>query len=117
MARPSDSEAIAFVTREARRAWDQVAPRLRRRGILTARTALGLVLLCQQAAQYQLLLKGRRAWPNDRDIQVALEQARLRTRESAADFSLIPMTRIRVGALTPAGEDVELRRIFGKPAA
>ena len=118
MAKASErDEAIRFVTREARRAWDQVAPGLRRRGLLTARNALGLTFLCQQVAQYRLLLEARRQWPKDRDIPVALEQARRRTRESAADFSLIPMARVRVGALTPSGEDVELLKIFGRPAA
>ncbi len=117
MTKSSETAAIRFVTREAHRAWDRVAPGLRRRGLLTARNALGLTFLCQQFAQYRLLLTARRQWPKDRDIPVALEQARLRTRGSAADFSLISMARIRLGALTPAGEDVELLKIFGRPAA
>ncbi len=117
MSRATDRDAIRFVIRATQRAWDRVAPGLRRRGILNARNGLGLAFLCQQVAQYQLLLTARRQWPTDRDIPAALEQARLRTRDSAADFSLIPMARIRVGALTQAGEDVELLKIFGRPAA
>jgi phage terminase small subunit len=117
MARSSESEAIRVVTREARRAWEQVAPGLRRRGILTARTALGLALLCQQFAQYRLLLEARARWPKDREIHVALEQARVRTRESAADFALLRPGRQQLTALTTTGEDRELLRIFGRPAA
>jgi hypothetical protein len=117
MTRSSDSVAIRFVTRATQRAWARVAPGLRRRGVLTARTALGLAFLCQQVAQYQLLLDARRRWPKDREIPVALEQARLATRATAAEFSLIPMARVRVGALTRSGEDVELLKIFGRPAA
>jgi hypothetical protein len=95
MARPSESCAIEFVTREARRAWDQVAPGLRRRGILEA----------------------RRRWPNDREIPRALEGARLAARSAAAEFSLIPMRRIRMAPLNAQGADVELERIFGRSAA
>jgi phage terminase small subunit len=117
MRKPSDRDAIRFVIRATQRAWERVAPGLRRRGILNPRNALGLAFCCMQVAQYQLLLTARRQWPKDRDISVALEAARLRTRESAADFSLIPMARIRLGPLTPSGEDVELLKIFGRPAA
>jgi phage terminase small subunit len=117
MARGTDDQAIEFVTREARRAWDQVAPGLRRLGILSDRSALGLAFLCQQLAQYELLLEAQRQWPKDRTIAVTLEKARVGTRESAAEFSLIPMARVRLGALTPSGEDMELLKIFGRPAA
>ncbi len=117
MPKASETAAIRFVTREARRAWDRVAPGLRRRGILTDRTALGLALLCQQVAQYRLLLEARRRWPADREIPPAIEEARRWAREGAAEFSLLPMNRIRMGVLTPRGEDVELLKIFGRPAA
>jgi len=117
MARPSETRAIDFVTREARRAWDQVAPGLRRRGILEARSALGLTFCTLQFAEYQLLLRAHGQWPEDREIARALEAARLAAREAAAEFSLLPMRRIRMAPLNPQGQDLDLLRIFGRPAA
>jgi hypothetical protein len=117
MPRPRDQYAIDLVTREARRAWGQVAPGLRRGGLLTLRTALGLAFLCQQVAQYRLLLEARRRWPKDREIPPALEQARLRAREIAADFALLRPGRHQITALGRSGEDTELLRIFGGPPA
>jgi phage terminase small subunit len=117
MARGTDDQAIEFVTREARRAWDQVAPGLRRRGILSDRAALGLAFCCQQLAQYELLLAARKRWPKDRAIAVALEAARRRTRAIAADFSLLRAGPTQLAALAQSGEDLELRKIFGGPAA
>jgi phage terminase small subunit len=117
MARMNAHQAIELVTREARRAWDQVAPGLRRRGILDARSALGLAFCCQQVAQYRCLLEAGRRWPEDREIARALEGARLAAREAAAEFSLIPMRRIRMAPLNPQGQDLDLLRIFGRPAA
>ena len=117
MTRRPDQAAIELVMRAAHQAWDQVAPGLRRRRILTDRTALGLTCLCMQVGQYFLLLDAARRWPRDRAIAVALEEARTAARELAAEFSLIRLDRVRVGALAPSGADRDLVRIFRRSAA
>jgi hypothetical protein len=110
-ARPSEAAAIRFVTRETRRAWDQVAPVARRRVVLNERTALGLVFCCQAWAQYRLLLGAHKRWPTDSTIQTALEGARV-TARGAADFHLLRPGRQQLAVLSPGGEDAELLRIF-----
>ena len=76
-----------------------------------------LFFLCQAWSQYALLLRARTRWPRDQAIAAALEGARAQTRAAAADFHLIRPSRIRLGPLTASGEDLELLRIFGRPAA
>jgi len=104
---PVPRTAMRVALAEARRAHDRLAPQLR----LDERTALGLVFVCQQWAQYWLLLGARGRWPNDGAIVAALEEARHAVRCGAADFGLLRPGR-GLAIVGPSGADLELERLF-----
>ena len=99
----------------AKAAWDAIAPRLRAAELLTDLDETALAVLCGQYARYRKALEQARASsdPYKRVLfREIAEPARVKAREWAAAFLLIPEEHIPLGPLNEDGMDVELLRFF-----
>ena len=99
----------------AEAAWGAIAPRLRAAKLLTDLDRAACSVLCVQYARYRETLEDARASsdPHKRVLfREIAEPARVKAREWAAAFLLIPEEHIPLGPLNEDGMDVELLRFF-----
>lgn len=99
---------------EERRAWRALAPKLVDLGLYLPLYRFALEGLCWAWSWHVTAVRSL-AHASKRERH-ALEQirgdCRLMARGLAADFLVLPRSRVHLGVLGPDGEDVELRRLF-----
>jgi P27 family predicted phage terminase small subunit len=114
----------AWLDREAKRCWREVAPVLSDMGVLSAADRNALVLYCQAWSRYRAAVRAMASPPFGDDVEpktlaeyltgwaVRVEKAEASVRLLGADFGMNPVARSRLSVAKPAEKVDEMEDLL-----